>query len=89
MADSNKTKHDTKVHSDGTVDYAVHEALHDAKDIAKGDLTTLDAGYSHVLADLPPAEGKRVLSKIDYRLVPLLAVSSNLGTCTPKYMNVG
>lgn len=65
---------ETKAGNDGTVDYAVQEAVHDAKDISKGELATLDAGYSHVIAELPAIEGKRALRKVDYRLVPLLAV---------------
>lgn len=74
MAHSNDNLQETKDRNDGTVDYAIHEALHDDKDIAQGELATLDAGYSHVIADLPAAEGKRALRKIDFRLVPLLAV---------------
>lgn len=48
--------------------------MNDPKQNEKGGLATLDAGCSHVIADLPPAEGKRALRKIDYRLVPLLTV---------------
>lgn len=42
----------------------------------RSELATLDAGYteSDIIADLPPAEGLRALRKVDYRLVPLLAV---------------
>ena len=37
------------------------------------ELHTVEKGYTDVLVDLPPEEGKRVLRKVDYRLVPLLA----------------
>ncbi|KAM0721089.1 hypothetical protein Q7P37_003375 [Cladosporium fusiforme] len=74
MAHPNNTTNETKAHNNGTIDYSNQEASHDFKDIARGELATLDAGYSHVIADLPHAEGKRALRKIDYRLVPLLAV---------------
>lgn len=74
MANTNGKLQETKDHNNDTVDYAIHEALHDDKDIAQGELATLDAGYSHVIADLPPSEAKRALRKIDFRLVPLLAV---------------
>ena len=41
---------------------------HTEDSTAKGELATLDAGYteSDVIADLPPAEGLRVLRKVDY-----------------------
>lgn len=50
--------------------------IRETKDMGTGDLATLDAGYteSDVVADLPPAEGKRLLRKIDSRLVSHLAV---------------
>lgn len=58
---------------DGKVEDKTH---HETRGIANGDLATLDAGYSEtdVIADLPLAEGKRALRKVDFRLVPLLAV---------------
>ena len=51
-------------------------AVHTEGSTVKNELATLDAGYteSDVIADLPPAEGLRALRKVDYRLVPLLAV---------------
>jgi len=39
-----------------------------------GELVTLDKGYTDVLAELPKEEGKRILRKVDYRLVPLLSL---------------
>jgi hypothetical protein len=64
----------------GKTDHTVH---HETKHPVIGDLTTLDAGYneSDIIADLPPAEGKKALRKVDIRLVPLLAVSGNRGKC--------
>lgn len=58
---------------------AEHTTLHEAKETDNGGLATLDAGYdeSDVIADLPPAEGKKALRKVDMRLVPLLAVSTD------------
>lgn len=60
----------------GKTDHTVH---HETKHPVIGDLTTLDAGYneSDIIADLPPAEGKKALRKVDVRLVPLLAVSGD------------
>lgn len=59
---------------DGKAEYTT---LHETKETGNRDLATLDAGYneSDVIADLPPAEGKKALRKVDIRLVPLLAVS--------------
>ena len=74
MPQSNDHALETKIHGDGTVDYVLDEAVHGSKEHESRDLATIDAGYSHVIADLPPAEGRRALRKIDYRLVPLLAV---------------
>lgn len=50
--------------------------VRETKDMGTDNLATLDTGYteSDVVADLPPAEGKRALRKVDFRLVPLLAV---------------
>jgi hypothetical protein len=61
---------------DITVDHTASESHHETGSTAKGELATLDAGYSEsdVIVDLPPAEGRRALRKVDYRLVPLLAI---------------
>lgn len=61
---------------DVTVDHTAVEPHHETGSIAKVELATLDAGYSEsdVIADLPPAEGRRALRKVDFRLVPLLAI---------------
>jgi hypothetical protein len=58
----------------GKTEHMIH---HETKGTVNGDLATLDAGYneSDVIANLPPAEGKKALRKVDIRLVPLLAVS--------------
>ncbi|KAK5736137.1 hypothetical protein LTR17_007659 [Elasticomyces elasticus] len=45
-----------------------------AQDAKEGELITVDAGFSDVLVALSPAEERRILRKIDFRLVPLLAV---------------
>jgi hypothetical protein len=61
---------------DVTVDHTTSEPHHETGSIAKVELATLDAGYSEsdIIIDLPPAEGRRALKKVDYRLVPLLAI---------------
>jgi hypothetical protein len=61
---------------DVTVDQTTSDAHHEIVSITKDELATLDAGYSEsdIIADLPPAEGRRALRKVDYRLVPLLAI---------------
>jgi hypothetical protein len=61
---------------DVTVDHTASEPHHEAGTIAKGELATLDAGYSEsdIIVELPPAEGRCALRKVDYRLVPLLAI---------------
>jgi hypothetical protein len=76
MADPNKHSASSSTMRGVTVDPAVAEVHHEDKSTKKSDLAILDAGCteSDVIADLPLAQGKRVLRKIDYRLVPLLAV---------------
>jgi hypothetical protein len=61
---------------DITVDDTASEPHHETGTTVKDELATLDAGYSEsdVIIDLPPAEGRRALRKVDYRLVPLLAI---------------
>ncbi len=44
------------------------------KDESSGELMTVEKGYTNVLVDLPPAEGRRILKKVDYHLVPLLSL---------------
>jgi hypothetical protein len=60
----------------GISEHSGFNAVHAERPTVKNELATLDAGYteSDVIADLPPAEGLRALRKVDYRLVPLLAV---------------
>lgn len=45
------------------------------EDGTSGELVTVDNthGDAHVLHELPPEEASRILRKVDYRLVPLLA----------------
>lgn len=45
-----------------------------AEDAKAGELITVDAGFADVLVALPPEEEQRILRKVDFRLVPLLAV---------------
>jgi hypothetical protein len=47
----------------------------DLEDGSSGELVTVDNthGDTHVLHELPPEEARRILRKVDYRLVPLLA----------------
>ena len=37
------------------------------------ELHTVEKGYTEVIVDLPPEEGRRALRKVDFRLVPFLA----------------
>lgn len=76
MADTNNSSPESSNTKEVAVHHTASEALHETGSIAKGELATLDAGYteSDVIADLPPAEGRRALRKVDFRLVPLLAV---------------
>lgn len=50
----------------------------DKKDIVRDEssseeLHTVEKGYTEVIVDLPPEEGRRALRKVDFRLVPFLA----------------
>jgi hypothetical protein len=76
MAEKSDVSPESGVPKSGTAGHDAHEAVHTEVSTSKGELATLDAGYteSDIIADLPPAEGLRALRKIDYRLVPLLAV---------------
>ena len=45
------------------------------KDESSGEeLVTVEKGYTDVVADLPSEEARRILKKVDYRLVPLLSL---------------
>lgn len=76
MAEKNDVPPESGMIKNRTIGHDAHKATHTEESTAKGELATLDAGYteSDVIADLPPAEGLRALRKVDYRLVPLLAV---------------
>lgn len=76
MAEKSDVSPESGMIKNATTGDDAHEAVHTERSTAKDELATLDAGYteSDVIADLPPAEGLRALRKVDYRLVPLLAV---------------
>jgi hypothetical protein len=76
MATTNNGSPQSTEVKDVAVDHTASEPHHETGSIAKGELATLDAGYSEsdVIIDLPPVEGRRALRKVDYRLVPLLAI---------------
>jgi len=78
MAEKSDVSPESGMIKDATTRHDAHEAVHteEAAENEKGGLATLDTGYteSDVIADLPPAEGLRALRKVDYRLVPLLAI---------------
>jgi len=76
MAEKNDVSPESGMSKNGTAGKDAHDAVHTEDSTEKGELATLDAGYteSDVIVDLPPAEGLRALRKVDYRLVPLLAV---------------
>ena len=76
MAEKSDVSPESGMIKNGTTGYNAHQAVHTEESTAKSELATLDAGFteSDVIADLPPAEGLRALRKVDYRLVPLLAV---------------
>jgi hypothetical protein len=76
MAEKSDVSPESGMTKSGMAGHDAHAAVHTGDSTAKDGLATLDAGYaeSDVIADLPPAEGLRALRKVDYRLVPLLAV---------------
>lgn len=76
MAEKNDASPESGMIENGTSGHDAREAIQTEDSTEKGEFVTLDAGYteSDVIADLPPAEGLRALRKVDYRLVPLLAV---------------
>ena len=76
MAEKSDVSPESGMSKNEAAGHDVHGAVHTEDSTAKSELATLDAGYteSDVIADLPPAEGLRALRKVDYRLVPLLAV---------------
>jgi hypothetical protein len=76
MAEKNDVSPESGMSNNGTAGNDAHDVVHTEDSTEKGELATLDAGYteSDVIAELPPAEGLRALRKVDYRLVPLLAV---------------
>ena len=67
MAEKAQTTHDAEARRDGS------ESPHFDE---KGDLQTVDAGLSadQVVAEYDEKETQRIMRKIDYRLIPLLAV---------------
>jgi len=76
MAEKNDVSPESGLSKNGSAGHDPHDTAHTENSTAKGELATLDAGYteSDVIAELPPGEGLRALRKVDYRLVPLLAV---------------
>ena len=76
MAEKSDVSPESGMVQSGTIGNDVRKAIHRERSAVKGELATLDAGFteSDVIADLPPAEGLRALRKVDYGLVPLLAV---------------
>ena len=76
MAEKSDVSPESGLIKNGTTGHDDHQTVHTEGSTAKSELATLDDGYteSDVIADLPPAEGLRALRKVDYRLVPLLAV---------------
>lgn len=76
MAEKSDVSPESGMIKNGTTGYDAHQAVHTEESTDKSELASLDAGFtkSDVIADLPPAEGLRALRKVDYRLVPLLAV---------------
>lgn len=56
------------------LEFAAHTQENAIADVSSGELITVEKGYTDVLAELPPEEARRALSKVDYRLVPLLSL---------------
>jgi hypothetical protein len=51
-----------------------HTGLHhESPEFTSGELVTLDNGATDVVINLPSEEQRRILRKVDMRLVPLLA----------------
>jgi len=76
MAQMNDDLQELKTVESGIDNDTATGTVRETKDMETDNLATLDTGYteSDIVADLPPAEGKRALRKVDFRLVPLLAV---------------
>ena len=56
------------------IGFANKPSVHIQNSVPGDELVTVEKGYTNFMAELPPAEGKRALRKVDYRLIPLLAV---------------
>ena len=69
----------TDKHNKGHVDHGSEErdtGSHSPDLDSKEGLRTVDAGLSanQVIVEVDDKEGRRILRKIDYRLIPLLAI---------------
>lgn len=50
-----------------------HSLGSQSPDVAPGELATLDHGAKNIIVEIPHTETARILRKVDFRLVPLLA----------------
>lgn len=79
--------------SDDNVEFAAKPTSSDES--SGEELVTVEEGYTDVLTELPKEEGKRILRKVDMRLIPLLTLlylvafidRSNIGTPTLRSPN--
>jgi len=72
MSDVEKAGYVTDAHAE-KIEY-VNEIPADSEDESPNELHTVDKGYTHIIVELPEAEAKRAIRKVDFRLVPLLAL---------------
>ncbi|KAK3658394.1 hypothetical protein LTR56_001805 [Elasticomyces elasticus] len=51
-----------------------HKPVDNSDQSSGEELATVDKGYTDVIVELSPEEGRRILRKIDFRLVPVLSL---------------
>ena len=56
----------------GNIEHGASHPQNVRDDSSGEELITVEKGYTDVLVDLPPEEGRRALRKVDYRLIPIL-----------------
>jgi hypothetical protein len=74
MADIEKTHIGALKDAEEQVEFGTVEKGLIKDDSSGEELITVEKGYTDVIAELPPAEGRRILKKVDFRLVPLLSI---------------
>lgn len=92
MAEKTVHSPETTMDSKGQEDRLEFAAQPISSDESSGEeLVTVEKGYTDVIAELPQEEKKRILRKVDYRLIPILTLlylvafvdRSNMDKCIP------